>query len=67
MDAEGVDAEQQADPLGLGEQQDPPRLTGTGAGRTGIQDHPGALPEGHRNAQVSPYLHLLPVRAPAIT
>jgi len=63
MDAESVDADHQEDPLGLWEQQDPPRLTGTRSGRTGIQNHPGPLLERHRNAQVSPYLHLLPRRA----
>ena len=53
MDAERVDADHQADPLGLGEQQDPPRLTRLRAGGPGVQYHPGPLLERHRDAQVA--------------
>ena len=63
VDAQAVDANHQTDSLGLREQQDPPRLTRTGSGRTGIQHHPGALLERHRDAQVPSHLHLLSIGA----
>ena len=59
MDAERVDPDHQADPLGLGQEQDPPRLTRFRAGGPGIQDHAGPLLKRHRDAQVAADLDLL--------
>ena len=58
MNAESIDAELQADLLRLREQQKTPRLTRFCSGHAGVQDNPGTLLEGDRNAQITPYLHL---------
>src|SRR5580704_17215612 len=63
VDAESVDAVDQADLFRLREQQYPPRLTRTCPGRAGVHDDPGSLLERYRDAEVAPYLHLLPGRA----
>ncbi len=59
MDAERVDPDHQADRLGLGQQQDPPRLAGIRAGGPGVQHQAGPLLERHRDAQVAADLDLL--------
>jgi hypothetical protein len=61
--AQRVDADHQADPLGLGQQQNPPWLAGHRSGRAAIENHPGPLLERYRYAEVTPHLHLLAGRA----
>ena len=58
MNPEGVDAELQADLLGLRKQQDAPRLTWLRPGHAGIEDGPGPLLKRDGDAQISldPYL-----------
>ena len=64
MDAEGVDADDEEDVLGLRDQQGPPGLAGGSPGRAGVEDHARPLLEGHRDPEIPAYLHLPPVMPP---
>ncbi|HEX6523490.1 MAG TPA: hypothetical protein VF070_26340 [Streptosporangiaceae bacterium] len=61
--AQRVDADHQADLLGLWQQQNPPWLAGHCSGRAAVENHPGPLLEGHRDAEVALYLYLLAGRS----
>ena len=60
---ERVDLDDQADGLGLGEDQGPPRFAGVGALHPGVEHQPSPLLERDRDAQVAAYLHLVADRA----